>query len=122
MISKVEVERFSLTSARSFDEVLALINGAVGRPEMAEFWSSGQHARTVGELKDSIRKVFGRTGLMSFLRFDHGAIVRKATGAISPGWSARHGHGRRWINGNEDQNRRETRDENKETQHRLLPR
>src|ERR1700757_757457 len=89
---------------------------------MAEFWSSAQHARTVGELKDSIRKVFGRTGLMSFLRFDHGAIVRKATGAISPGWSARHGHGRRGINGNEDQNRRETRDEHKETQHRLLPR
>ena len=84
MISKVKVERFSLTSARSFDEVLAVINGAVGRPEMAEFWSSAQHARTVGELKDSIRKVLGRTGLMSFLRFDHGAIVRKATGRNKP--------------------------------------
>jgi hypothetical protein len=84
MISKVEVERFSLTSARSFDEVLAVINGAVGRPEMAEFWSSAPHARTFGELKDSIRKVLGRTGLMYFLRFDHGAIVRKATGRNKP--------------------------------------
>src|ERR1700756_4337973 len=100
MISKVEVERFSLTSARSFDEVLAVINGAVGRPEMAEFWSSAQHARTVGELKDSIRKVLGRTGLMSFLRLTMAPSCVKQRAAISPGWSPRHGHGRRCINGN----------------------
>jgi uncharacterized protein (TIGR00369 family) len=53
MISRVEVERFSLTSSRSFDEVLAAINDAVGNPEMAEFWSSTQQARTVGELENT---------------------------------------------------------------------
>jgi len=88
MISRVEVERFSLTSSRSFDEVLAAINDAVGHPEMAEFWNSTQQARTVGELENSIQKALGRTGLMSFVQFDHGAIVRKATGRDSPGWSA----------------------------------
>ena len=56
MISRVEVERFSLTSSRSFDEVLATINDAVGHPEMAEFWSLTQQARTVGELENSIQK------------------------------------------------------------------
>src|SRR6201997_3117175 len=84
MISRVEVERFSLTSSRSFDEILAAINDAVGHPEMAEFWSSTQQARTVGELENSIQKSLGRTGLMSFVRFDHGAIVRKATGRDKP--------------------------------------
>jgi hypothetical protein len=66
MISRVEVERFSLTSSRSFDQVLAAINAAIGHPEMAEFWSSTQQARTVGELENSIQKALGRTGLMSF--------------------------------------------------------
>jgi len=84
MISRVEVERFSLTSSRSFDEVLAAINDAVGHPEMAEFWSSTQRARTVSELENSIQKSLGRTGLMSFVQFDHGAIVRKATGRDKP--------------------------------------
>jgi uncharacterized protein (DUF302 family) len=84
MISRSEVERFSLTSSRSFDEVLAAINDSVGHPEMAEFWSSTQQARTVGELENSIQKALGRTGLMSFVQFDHGAIVRKATGRDKP--------------------------------------
>src|ERR1700751_5932252 len=84
MISKVEVERFSLTSSRSFDEILSAINDAVGHPDMAQFWSSTQQARTVGELENSIQKALGRTGLMSFVQFDHGAIVRKATGRDKP--------------------------------------
>jgi uncharacterized protein (DUF302 family) len=84
MISRVEVERFNLTSSRSFDEVLAAINDAVGHPEMAQFWSETQQARTVGELENSIQKALGRTGLMSFVQFDHGAIVRKATGRHKP--------------------------------------
>ena len=84
MISRFEVERFSLTSSRSFDEVLAAINDAIGHPEMAAFWSSTQQARTVGELENSIQKALGRTGLMSFVQFDHGAIVRKATGRDKP--------------------------------------
>jgi len=84
MISKVEVERVSLTSSRSFDEVLAAINDAVGHPDLAEFWTSTHQARTVGELENSIQKALGRIGLMSFVQFDHGAIVRKATGCDKP--------------------------------------
>src|SRR6201982_4131568 len=84
MISRVEVERFSLTSSRSFDEILSAINGAVGHPDMAQFWRATKEARTVGELENSIQKALGRTGLMSFVQFDHGAIVRKATGRDKP--------------------------------------
>jgi hypothetical protein len=57
MICKIEVELFSLTSSRSFDEVLAPINDAVGHLDMTEFWRSTHQARTVVELENSIQKV-----------------------------------------------------------------
>jgi len=84
MISRVEVERFSLSSSRPFDLVLAAINDAIGHPDMAEFWKSTHRTRTVAELESTIQKVLGRTGLMSFVQFDHGAIVRKETGRETP--------------------------------------
>ena len=84
MIRKVEVERLSLTSSRSFDEVLAAINDAIGHPDMAEFWKSAHPARSAAEQESTIQKALGRTGLMSFVQFDHGAIIRKDTGRDSP--------------------------------------
>lgn len=84
MIRKVEVERFSLTSSRSFDEVLAAINDAIGHPDMAEFWRSTQQTRTVAEMESTIGRGLGTTGLMSFVQFDHGGIVRKGTGRETP--------------------------------------
>jgi uncharacterized protein (DUF302 family) len=84
MIQKIEIERFSLTSTKPFDEVLTAINDAVGHPEMAEFWKSTQRAQTLSELESTIQKVLGRSGLMSFVRFDHGGIIRKETGRDTP--------------------------------------
>ena len=84
MIRKVDVERFSLTSSRPFDEVLAAINDAIGHPDIAEFWKSTHRTRTVTELESTVQKALGRTGLMSFVQFDHGAIVRKETGGETP--------------------------------------
>ncbi|MGB8888777.1 MAG: DUF302 domain-containing protein [Candidatus Korobacteraceae bacterium] len=84
MIRKVDVERFSLTSSRPFDEVLAAINDAIGHPDIAEFWKSTDRTRTVTELESTVQKALGRTGLMSFVQFDHGAIVRKETGGETP--------------------------------------
>jgi uncharacterized protein (DUF302 family) len=84
MIRKIETERFSLTSSRSFDEVLAAINDAVGHPDMAEFWKSTQRAQTLAELESTIQKVLGRSGLMLFGQFDHGGIIRKETGPDTP--------------------------------------
>jgi hypothetical protein len=47
MIAKIEVERFSLTSSRPFDEVLAAIKGAVGNPDMVDFAKTTSAARTL---------------------------------------------------------------------------
>jgi uncharacterized protein (DUF302 family) len=84
MIKKIEIERFSVTSAKPFEEVLAAINDAVGHPEMAQFWESTHRAQTLAELESTIQKVLGRSGLMSFVQFDHGGVIRKDTGGDTP--------------------------------------
>jgi len=84
MIRKIEVERFSLSSSKSFDQVVAALNSAVGHPDMSEFWKSTDRAQSDAELQSTIEKGLGRTGLMLFAEFDHGAIVRKGTGRATP--------------------------------------
>ncbi len=84
MIAKIEVERFSLTSSRPFDEVLAAIKGAVGNPDMVDFAKTTSAARTFVELESAVRNGLGKTGLMRFMELDHGAVIRKATGRDTP--------------------------------------
>ena len=84
MIRKIEVERFTLNSSKPFDQVVAALNSAVGHPDMAEFWKSTHQAQSDAELQNTIEKGLGRTGLMLFVEFDHGAIVRKGTGGATP--------------------------------------
>ena len=84
MIRKIEVERLTLSSSKSFDQVVAALNSAVGHPDMSEFWKSTDRAQSVAELQNTIEKGLGRTGLMLFVEFDHGAIVRKGTGRDTP--------------------------------------
>ena len=84
MIRKIEVERFTLNSSKLFDQVVAALNSAVGHPDMAEFWKSTHRAQSVAELQSTIEKVLGRTGLMLFVEFDHGAVVRSGTNRATP--------------------------------------
>ena len=84
MTRKLEIERYSLVSSKAFDEVVAALNASVGHPDMAEFWKSTRRTRSVRALEGTINKVLGPTGLMLFVTFDHGAIVRKGTGPDTP--------------------------------------
>jgi uncharacterized protein (DUF302 family) len=84
MIRKIEVERFTLSSSKPFDEVVAALNSAVGHPDMAEFWKSTHRAQSDAELQNTIEEGLGPTGLMLFAEFDHGAVVRKGTGRATP--------------------------------------
>jgi uncharacterized protein (DUF302 family) len=80
MITKIEIERFSVIASKHFDDVVAAINAGIGHPDMAEFWSLTQKARSGAELESALEKAVGKTGLMLFLTFDHGAIISKTTG------------------------------------------
>jgi uncharacterized protein (DUF302 family) len=84
MIRKIEVERFSLTSSKPFDEVVAGVNAAIGHPDMAEFGKSTHEARSFAELKSAVEKGLSKAGLMLFMQLDQGAVVRKETGHETP--------------------------------------
>ncbi len=51
MISKIEVERFTLTSSKSFDQVVVTLNSAVGHPDISEFRKSTDRAESVAEVR-----------------------------------------------------------------------
>ena|ERR1700683_2498387 len=84
MIKKIEIERFSLTTSKPFDEVVAGINAAIGHPEMAEFARSTHEARSFAELKSAVERGLSKAGLMLFMQLDHGAVLRKETGRDTP--------------------------------------
>jgi len=84
MITTVEVERFSLTSSRPFDKILAAIKAAVGHPDMVECAKTTAAARTFPQFESTVREGLGRSGLMLFMELDHGSVIRKATGGDKP--------------------------------------
>jgi hypothetical protein len=59
MIAKIEVERFSLTSSRQFDEVLAAIKSAVGNPDMVDFAKTASAARTFEKVEALLYEAAG---------------------------------------------------------------
>ncbi len=84
MIRKIEVERFSLTTSKRFDEVIAAVNASIGHPDMAEFGKSTHEARSFAELKSAVEKGLSKAGLMLFMKLDQGAVVQKETGQGTP--------------------------------------
>ena len=80
-IRRVELERFSLTTSKPLDQVVAALNAAIGHPNMKDFWESAHHAKTMAEMET---KSIGRAGLMLFVEFDHGMVVSKETGREIP--------------------------------------
>ncbi len=84
MIRKVEMERFTVISARPFDEIVAAIKASIGNPNMAEFVKSTQEAKSATDLEVAIQPVLGRTELILFVEFDQGMILRKGTDRHGP--------------------------------------
>jgi uncharacterized protein (DUF302 family) len=83
-IQKIEVQRFSLITAQPFDAVVASLKAGVGQLDLAAFASASKSQATFAELEQVINGNMGKTGLMLFLEFDHGAVVRKETGLEKP--------------------------------------
>ena len=84
MIRKIEIERFSLTTSKAFNEVIAGVNAAIGHPDMADFGRSTHEARSFAELKNAIEKGLSKAGLMLFMQLDQGAVLQKETGQDTP--------------------------------------
>lgn len=78
-IAKVEVERFSLTSSKPFDVVVAALKSAVGQPNMTT-----RATNSFPDLERVVKSGLGRTDLMLFAEFDLGDILRRESGAKTP--------------------------------------
>jgi uncharacterized protein (DUF302 family) len=83
-IAKVEVERFSLTSSKPFDVVVAAFKSAVGQPDIVEFFKETRATNSFPDLERVVQRSLGRTDLMLFAQFDLGDILRRETGSKTP--------------------------------------
>jgi uncharacterized protein (DUF302 family) len=83
-IAKVEVERFSLTSSKPFESIVAALKAAVGQPDMPEFFRATRATNSFPDLERIVQSGLGRTGLMLFAEFDLGDILRRESGSKTP--------------------------------------
>ena len=83
-IKRIEIERFSVTTSNPFEAVLAALKAGVGRLDLAAFANAAKSSSNFAELEEVINRDMGKTGLMLFLEFDNGVVVRKETGLDKP--------------------------------------
>ena len=83
-VRKVEIERLSVISSKPFEEVLTTLEAAIGHPDMVEFMKATHASQNFAEFESVVHKQLGTTGLMMFMKFDQGAVVRKETGLNTP--------------------------------------
>lgn len=83
-IRRMEIERFSVTTSKPFEAVVAAPKAGLGRLDLIEFGKVSKSQSTFAQLEDVINRDMGKTGLMLFLEFDHGAVLRKETGLDAP--------------------------------------
>jgi uncharacterized protein (DUF302 family) len=83
-IAKVEVERFTLTSSKPFDVIVAAFKSAVGQPDMIDFFKETRATNSFPDLERVVQSGLGRTDLMLFVELDLGDILRRETGSKTP--------------------------------------
>jgi len=75
-VRKVEIERLSVISSKPFEEVLTTLEEAIGHPDMDEFMKATHASQNFAEFESVVHKQLGTTGLMMFMKFDQGAVLR----------------------------------------------
>ncbi|RZU40236.1 DUF302 domain-containing protein [Edaphobacter modestus] len=83
MMRRVAVDRFGVTSAKSFDEVLRGLEKGIGRPDMRVLKPQMDGAESLEEFERLIHAAVGSADLMDFLRLDLGAAIKKDPAAKS---------------------------------------
>jgi hypothetical protein len=70
-------ERVTLTTSRKFSDVVAHIEGALGRPNIGELFQKIRAAQTPQEVNQVVAAAAGPLQLMEFMRLDLGMMLRK---------------------------------------------
>ena len=81
---QLRVERVCYVSRKPFREVLEALDAGVGHPNTEELWGRLFKASTGAEVEEIMRSVVGHSGLVEFLRFNHGDIVNKGKIGSAP--------------------------------------
>ena len=84
LTKRINVERVTITSRKSLQEVLAKFDAAVGHPNIEEFWKRVGATKTNSEMESVVQSVLGSSGFMEFARFDHGGVVHKGKSGDHP--------------------------------------
>jgi uncharacterized protein (DUF302 family) len=74
---QINVERVTVTSHKSLQDVLPKFDAAVGHPDIQEFWKHVAATTTNSEMESVVQSALGSSGFMEFARFDHGGVVHK---------------------------------------------
>ena len=84
-IKQLNIERVSYISQKPFSKVLEALDAALGHPKMDEMWQKLFKADTVADVEEIMRSCVGSSGLIEFMRFNHGDIVHKEKSGSKPG-------------------------------------
>jgi hypothetical protein len=87
-IRQVVIERFSVTSAKPFADVLRAIEAQVGHPDTGRFLSAIRTAVDDRELQRIVQNAVFHNGLMEFMRFNQGEVLRLELGQRRRTWCA----------------------------------
>jgi len=82
---QLKVERICYITRKPFSEVLKVLDAGVGHPNMEELRREIFKAGTVAEVDEIMRSCVGPSGLIEFLRLDHGQIIHKGVAGHVPG-------------------------------------
>jgi uncharacterized protein (DUF302 family) len=83
-LTQISLQRFSVTSARAFESVLAALDAVVSHPDMSRFAKEVGAPTTWAATEMVIGRMLGSSGFMEFIRFDLGAVLRKESGQAGP--------------------------------------
>jgi uncharacterized protein (DUF302 family) len=72
------MRRWSITSQKPFNVVVAAVEEAIGRPNMIEFIANMAAATSYKEMQKVVKGSVSEIGLMEFMRLDQGAVLAKA--------------------------------------------
>jgi Domain of unknown function DUF302 len=78
---QVVIERFSVTSAKPFADVMSAMAAGVGHPEIRSFLSALGAAKDDGEVQGIVKDAVGPHELMEFMRFNQGEVLRWELGS-----------------------------------------
>jgi uncharacterized protein (DUF302 family) len=80
-VQQINVQRWSITSQKPFESVVAAVEAAIGKPDMHEFGTGLRAAKTYEELDELVQHAVSEIGLMQFVQLDAGAVL--ATAGVS---------------------------------------